>query len=98
MSFELCEQPFLQTYCTIYRITKREFRIIPVDQSRPDAGELMKGDFRVPPGPEEFFISLGGYWTSQFGADPSELLPYPSDTTVKFQGGTMKLTQTLEVC
>lgn len=40
-SFELCEQPFVQMYDTIYGIRKREFRISLVDLT-------MKGDFGVP--------------------------------------------------
>lgn len=40
-SFELCEQPFVQMYDTIYGIRKREFRISLLDLT-------MKGDFGVP--------------------------------------------------
>lgn len=54
----------------------------------------MKGNFRSATSPEEFFITLGEYWTSQFGADPSGLIPHSSNTTVKFYVGNIKPTQT----
>ena len=104
MRFELHEQPFVQRYCIIYRITKRVFRITPVDLTVGQCRRTHERGFQ-----DSLQLSRGGWWTSQFRVNPFELLPHPSDRTVtskllshppdrtvKFQRWTMKLPQTLK--
>ena len=55
MRFELHEQPFVQRYCIIYRITKRVFRITPVDLTVGQCGRTHERGFQ-----DSLQLSRGG--------------------------------------